>query len=80
MTGKIQKSKGLNLLNRLTKHHNAWLDFAFEPDIPFTNNQAVATNFQTFKGAQHYAHIQSFSSTLRKHSMNVFQIFIKILD
>ena len=90
--GKPKNSKGRNLLNRLTSHRDAWLSFAFVPDVPFTNNQAerdirhlkikqkVATNFQTFKGAQHYARIQSFSSTLRKHSMNVFQNFIKILD
>ena len=60
--------------------------------MPFTNNQAerdirclktkqkVATNFQTFKGAQHYARIQSFTSTLRKHSMNVFQNLIDAFD
>jgi transposase len=90
--GKPKNTKGRNLLNRLTSHRDAWLSFAFVPDVPFTNNQAerdirhlkikqkVATNFQTFKGAQHYARIQSFSSTLRKHSMNVFQNFIKILD
>jgi transposase len=41
--------------------------------------QKVATNFQTFEGAQHYTRIQSFYSTLRKYSTNVFQIFIKIL-
>jgi len=90
--GKPQNSKGRNLLNRLTSHRDAWLTLAFVPDVPFTNDQAerdirhlkikqkVATNFQTFKGAQHHARIQSFSSTLRKHSMNVFPNFIKILD
>jgi transposase len=89
---KSKNSKGRNLLNRLTSHCDAWLSFAFVPDVPFTNNQAerdirhliikqkVATNFQTFKGAQNYARILFFSSTLRKYSMNVFQSFIKILD
>ncbi len=38
------------------------------------------TNFQTVKGANHYAHIQSFTSTLRKHSMNVFRHLIDFLD
>jgi transposase len=87
-----KNSKGRNLLNRLTSHRDVWIDFAFVPDIPFTNHQAdrdirhlktkqkVATNFQIFKSALHYAHIQSFCSTLRKHSINVFQNFIKILD
>lgn len=90
--GKPKNSKGRNLLNRLVKHQDEWLAFAFEQNVPFTNNQAerdirclktkqkVATNFQTLKGAQHYARIQSFTSTLRKHSMNVFQNLIHAFD
>lgn len=90
--GKPKNSKGRNLLNRLLKHQNEWLAFAFEQNVPFTNNQAerdirclktkqkVATNFQTLKGTQHYARIQAFTSTLRKHSMNVFQNLINALD
>ncbi|MCW5920732.1 MAG: IS66 family transposase [Saprospiraceae bacterium] len=90
--GKPKNSKGRNLLNRLVKHRDEWLAFAFEQNVPFTNNQAerdirclktkqkVATNFQTFKGAQHYARIQSFTSTLRKHSMNVFQNLTNAFD
>jgi hypothetical protein len=42
--------------------------------------QKVATNFQTIKGAKHYARIQSFTSTLRKHSMNVLRHLIDVLD
>lgn len=90
--GKPKQSKGRNLLNRLIKYRDLWLAFAFEPDVPFSNNQAerdirclktkqkVATNFQTLKGAQHYARIQSFVSTLRKHSMNVFSALARIFD
>jgi transposase len=90
--GKPKNSKGRNLLNRLTKHQDEWLAFAFVEGAPFSNNQAerdirclktkqkVATNFQTFKGAQHYARIQSFTSTLRKHSMNVCQNLINAFD
>jgi hypothetical protein len=90
--GKPQNSKGRNLLNRLTKHQDGWLAFAFFEGIPFSNNQAerdirclktkqkVATNFQTFRGAKHYARIRSFTSTLRKHSMNVFQNLIDVFD
>jgi transposase len=85
---KLKNTSGRNLLNRLT----GWLSFAFTEDVPFSNNQAerdirclktkqkVATNFQTIKGAKHYARIQSFSSTLRKHSMNVFRHLIDFLD
>jgi transposase len=90
--GKPKNSKGRNLLNRLIDHQDGWLAFAFVDGVPFSNNQAerdirclktkqkVATNFQTFKGAQHYARIQSFTSTLRKHSMNVFQNLINVFD
>jgi transposase len=90
--GKPKNSKGRNLLNRLLDHQDGWLAFAFVEGVPFSNNQAerdirclktkqkVATNFQTFKGAQHYARVQSFTSTLRKHSMNVFQNLINAFD
>jgi transposase len=90
--GKPKNSKGRNLLNRLTDHQDGWLTFAFAEGVPFSNNQAerdirclktkqkVATNFQTIKGAKHYARIQSFTSTLRKHSMNVFQNLINAFD
>lgn len=90
--GKPKNSKGRNLLNRLLDHQDGWLAFAFVESVPFSNNQAerdirclktkqkVATNFQTFKGAQHYARIQSFTSTIRKHSMNVFQNLISVFD
>lgn len=90
--GKPKNSKGRNLLNRLTDHQDGWLAFAFVEGVPFSNNQAerdirclktkqkIATNFQTFKGAQHYARIQSFTSTLRKHSMNVFHNLINVFD
>jgi transposase len=90
--GKPKNSKGRNLHNRLIEHQDGWLAFAFVDGVPFSNNQAerdirclktkqkVATNFQTFKGAQHYARIQSYTSTLRKHSMNVFQNLINVFD
>jgi transposase len=85
--GKPKKSKGRNLPNGLSDHQEGFTEGA-----PYSNNQAerdirclktkqkVATNFQTVKGAKHYARIQSFTSTLRKHSMNVFQNLINALD
>lgn len=90
--GKPKKTKGRNLLERLLKHQDAVLAFAFHGEVPFTNNQAerdirclktkqkVATSFRTFTGAQQYARIQSFVSTLRKHSMNVWQNLIDVFD
>lgn len=90
--GKPKSTKGRNLLNRLTEYQDGVLAFAFIEHIPFTNNQAerdirclktkqkVATSFRTFKGAQNYARIQGFVSTVRKHKLNVFQQIIKVLQ
>lgn len=83
--GKPKSTKGRNLLNRLITHQEGVLAFAFIDHIPFTNNQAerdirclktkqkVATSFHTIKGAQNYARIQGFISSVRKHKINVFQ-------
>jgi transposase len=83
--GKIAKSKGRNLLERLSSNQDAILSFAFHEGLPFTNNQAerdirtvktkqkVSACFRTIAGANHYARIQSFISTIRKHNLNPFQ-------
>jgi transposase len=90
--GKPKSTKGRNLFNRLTEHQDGVLAFAFIDDIPFTNNQAerdirclktkqkVANSFRKLKGAQNYARIQGFISSVRKHKMNVFQQIINVFD
>ena len=82
--GRMKKSKGLNLLERLSKNQDAVLSFAFHQDLPFTNNQAerdlrpvktkqkVSACFRTIAGANHYARIQGFISTVRKQGLNPF--------
>lgn len=82
--GRIKKSKGLNLLERLSQNQDALLSFAFHQDLPFTNNQAerdlrpvktkqkVSACFRTIAGANHYARIQGFISTVRKQNLNPF--------
>lgn len=67
--GRVKKSKGLNLLERLSQNQDAVLSFAFHQDLPFTNNQAerdlrpvktkqkVSACFRTIAGADHYARI-----------------------
>jgi hypothetical protein len=89
---KPKNTKGRNLLNRLTAHRDGWLAFAFTEDVPFSNNQAerdirylktkqkVSITFQAINGAKRYVRIQSFTSTLRKHSMNVFRRLIDVLN
>jgi transposase len=90
--GRDKCSKGRNLLNRLVAHQEGILAFAFILPVPFTNNQAerdirclktkqkIAMSFRTLDGAKHYARIQSFISTLRKHKMNVFKAINDIFN
>ena len=82
--GRLKKSKGRNLLERLSQNQDAVLSFAFHQDLPFTNNQAerdlrpvktkqkVSACFRTTAGADQYARIQGFISTLRKQGLNPF--------
>ena len=89
---KPKNSRGRNLLNRLLDHQDRQPPFAFVEGVPFSNNQAerdirglktnqkVAKNFQTYKGAQYYACVQSFTSKLRKHSMNMLYNLINAFD
>ena len=82
--GKPKNSKGRNLLNRLVQHQAAVLAFAFEQNVPFTNNLAeqalrcikvklkVAMSFRTFEGAQIYARIQTCIATFRKQGLPIF--------
>ena len=83
--GRPKKSKGRNLLERLQKHQEAVLAFAFHPEVPFTNNlaerdirpikvkQKVSGTFRSSKGAKYYARIQAFVSTARKQQRNTFK-------
>jgi transposase len=90
--GKPKNSKGRNLLNRLTKHQEGILAFAFEELVPFTNNQAerdirclktkqkAANSFRKIEGAKNFARIQGFISSARKHKKNVFNQIQNILN
>ena len=87
--GKPKQTKGRNLLDRLIKHQEAVLAFAFVECVPFTNNlaeqairnvkikQKIAV-FRTERGAQVYARIQGFINTVKKHARNVFQELLKV--
>ena len=90
--GRTKKSKGLNLLERMIKYKDGILAFAFDLDIPFTNNwaendlrkvkikQKVSQCFRTFKGAENYTTIESFISTLKKQKRNVWAEFIALFS
>ena len=91
--GRPKQSVGRCLLNRLKKYQDGVLAFAFEDDIPFSNNQAerdirpakvkqkITGGFRTQAGAKHYVRIQAVISTLRKQGLNTFdelrQVFAK---
>ncbi len=64
--GRYKQTKGRNLLERLIKYQSAVLAFAFNEQIPFTNNlaernirptkikQKMSNSFRSFKGAESY--------------------------
>ena len=91
-TGRAKRSKGRNLLDRLILHQDAVLAFAFEPGVPFTNNQAegdlrpvkvkqrVSGCFRTRSGAAIYARIAGFVSTMRKNGRNVVDALASVLS
>ncbi|MEM1281929.1 MAG: IS66 family transposase [Chlamydiota bacterium] len=90
--GKIKKTKGRNLAERLLKRQAEVLRFVMEDGVPFSNNQAerdlrpakgkqkVAGCFRTQTGAQRYARMQGVISTLRKQGHHVFEALKVILS
>ena len=90
--GKLKRTPGRNLLERLKKYKAAVLLFARRAEIPFTNNQAerdiralkvkqkVCGSFRSAIGSSSYAKIHSFISTLRKMKRQVFQEITEILE
>jgi transposase len=90
--GKMKRTKGRNLLERLRKHKAAVLRFAKEKEVPFTNNQAerdirpakikqkMNGGFRAASGTQSYCRINSFISSLRKQSRQVFQELLSVIE
>lgn len=83
--GKPKKTKARNLVERLILHRDAVLAFAFNQEVPFTNNlaerdlrptklkQKISNCFRSEYGAKIYARIESFVSTARKNNKNIFE-------
>jgi len=83
--GRYKRTQGRNLVERLIREKDAVLAFAFNKEVPFTNNlaerdirpakvkQKISNCFRTFKGAEIYARIEGFISTARKNQRCVFK-------
>jgi transposase len=90
--GRSKRTKGRNLVERLIREKEGVLAFAFNEDVPFTNNlaerdirpakvkQKMSNGFRTFEGAEIYARIEGFVSTSRKHKRNVFSELCTTFD
>jgi len=90
--GRYKRTKGRNLVERLIRERDGVLAFAFNKEVPFTNNlaerdirpakikQKISNCFRTFTGAEIYARIEGFVSTARKHNCNVFSELCTTFD
>jgi transposase len=89
--GKLKRTKGRNLLERMRKHKEAILRFAVEKEVPFTNNQAerdlrnakvkqkMNGGFRAASGTESYVRINSYLMSLRKQGRQVFQELVSII-
>jgi transposase len=81
--GRKKKSKAQNLLDRMWVHRQHVLRFVHDFLVPFTNNaaerdlrmmkvqQKISGTFRSWAGADAFALIRSYLSTIRKRKMNV---------
>lgn len=88
--GRKKKSKAGNLGERFRLHKTAVLRFIRDARVPFDNNlaerdirmmkvkQKISGNFRTAEGAEKFARIRGFVSTLRKQNREVLASLISV--
>ena len=86
--GRKKRRPGHNLLIRLRDYKHDALRFLINSDVPFTNNQAeqdirmikvkqkISGGFRTLSGAEIFASVRSFLSTMRKQRVNLFRAIL----
>jgi transposase len=90
--GRKKKTKSRNLLERMDKYRNEILAFLWDPEIPFSNNQAerdirmvkvkqkISGGFRTLQNAEIFARIRSYLSTEQKHGVQAWEALAKAFD
>ena len=83
--GKPKKTRQQNFIERLLEHKDSVLAFAYDFRVPFDNNLAerdirmvklkdkVSGTFRSHHGAECFARIRGYISTVRKNGGNVFE-------
>lgn len=83
--GRRKRTKAQNLINRLRDRRDDYLRFMTDDHVPFTNNLAerdlrmmklqmkISGCFRTRIGAEDFARIRSYISTMRKNGRNIFE-------
>jgi transposase len=89
--GRLPQSPAQNLLQRLEKYEAAVLAFIYDFRVPFDNNlaerdlrmmkvkQKVSGTFRTPAGADTFARLRSYISTVRKQAVNVLDALTNAL-
>jgi transposase len=90
--GRKKKTKSRNLLERMDKYRDEILAFIWDPEIPFSNNQAeqdirmvkvkqkISGGFRTVQNAEIFARIRSYISTQQKHGVMAWDALAKAFD